>query len=112
MGSSITALVPIVKKGNAKSQNMFLRQSGMSYKNCNGETVEAKQFTFISCRCAHRCNVNVASDARETTFNEFWKKGNWNRQSVFMRSCIKMVRIIIYVIPQSLIMKLRSADIW
>lgn len=82
-------------KGKKRDGNKILRQSGKSYHDGQGNTVEEKKFKFVNCNCQYKCSTAVRFDKRKNLFDRFWKLSNWDAQSVFLKSNVVEVRIVL-----------------
>lgn len=76
-------------EGHNQQVRKKLRNSGKAYVGHRNQHKGAKNFTYFVHDCRYKCNNISEVDARRI-FDGFWELGNWDLQTGFISSCIKI----------------------
>ncbi|XP_077288111.1 uncharacterized protein LOC143912688 [Arctopsyche grandis] len=79
---------PVNWKKNIRKQK---RNSGMEYVSSKGVTVPGKTLSAFTHKCRYQCD-SFTEDERKLLHSEFWKLGNWQAQTNFIRYAVQIKR--------------------
>ena len=69
------------------------RTKGLAYRNRGGNSIPAKTFVDIICRCRQKCNQKIPSYEREAAMKTFYSLDSQLAQNIFLRGCIRAKEI-------------------
>ena len=77
------------KKLPAYKIRKIARNSGKSYFDKRGKFISEKAFKYQHCRCRYKCK-EFNAEQRTEVFQQFWKSANWQSQTNFISSSVKV----------------------
>lgn len=63
---------------------------GQSYTDRKGIVHQEKSMQPYDHTCRYKCNTNIPEDKRKSIFDGFWELGNWDLQTSFLFSSVKL----------------------
>ena len=75
----------------AYKKKNILRNLGQQYTSKSGNVVPPRVMNPFSHKCRYFCNDNFTENDRQEIFDNFWQEGNFDRQNLFLLSCVQIV---------------------